>query len=129
MTMDCLDAFPPNTPVIALPGWRAPRIVLSKSGSAGHRWRDSAFYPADRRSARLYRLLMRGKAALGLGKVRRTAADKWCWRDFVGDCLPPVAATAVQLSGLSMTQKVTVEFRDAEGRVTGYLKYATQPHV
>ena len=67
----CLGVFPPGTSVLGLPSWRAPRILLSKSGGPIQRWRDSAFYPATRSLAKCYRLALRGKAAFGWGEARR----------------------------------------------------------
>lgn len=50
--------FPAEADLYALPGVRRPRLVLS-GGSAGLRWRESAWLPAYRWQARLYRLAMR----------------------------------------------------------------------
>ena len=50
--------------VLVLPNRDRPRLYFIK-GDARERWRYSAFYPAFRWNARVYRLMLRGKALLG----------------------------------------------------------------
>src|ERR1700675_3681323 len=87
-----LGVFPPGTPLLALPNWRAPRLLLSKPGGPIRRWRESALYPATRSLAKCRRLALRGKAAFGWGEARRVVGDHWTLGDFVGDCLPAIGS-------------------------------------
>lgn len=122
-----LGAFPPATPLLALPNWRTPRLLLMKSGSWIQRWRSSAFYPATRARAKVYRLAMRSKAAIGWGEVRQAGCDYWALGEFVADCLPGMASVAMQTRPLGLAQKFTIEIRDRVGTVIGYLKYGVEP--
>jgi hypothetical protein len=115
--------FPPGTSVLALPGWQRPRLYLH-SQHFDKRWRASAFYPASRFRARLYRLLLRAKATAGLAGVRTVRSDGWPMGEFVRDVLPH-AVSAVVLAGTpGPAQKITAQLCDERGRVVGYLKYA-----
>ena len=90
------------------------------------RWKESAFYPGFRRSAKVYRFILRLKASLGLGKVHTSSLQEWKIKDFINDALPH-AATAVALVGTSgPAQKLIVQIWDDQG-VIGYLKYAETP--
>ncbi len=126
MNTEHIGVFPPGTALLALPSWRAPRVLLSKSGGPIRRWRDSAFYPATRSTARLYRLALRGKAALGWSETRQAVGDRWTLREFVGDCLPATASVVLQIRPPGPCQKYTIELRDQVGTIIGYVKYARQ---
>jgi hypothetical protein len=126
VNIDCLGIFAPGTPLLALPSWRAPRVVLSKSGGAICRWRDSAFYPATRSTARLYRLALRSRARFGWGEVRRAVSEHWILHEFIEDCLPPTYSTVLQTRPFGPGQKYILELRDDVGTVIGYVKYATE---
>lgn len=126
MSVDRLGIFPPDTPLLALPNWRAPRVLLAKSGGPIRRWRSSAFYPATRSRARLYRLAMCGKAIIGWGETRLAAADRWLLPEFIDDCLPAADSIALQTRPSGPSQKFTIELRNRVGAVIGYIKYATE---
>jgi hypothetical protein len=121
-----LGVFSPGTPLLALPSWRAPRLLLSQSGGLIRRWQNSAFYPATRPTAKLYRLGLRMKAALGCGKTYPAVTDRWVLPEFVEDCLPAVASIVLQTRPSGPNQKFTVELRDRDSAVVGYIKYATE---
>ncbi len=121
-----LGVFPPGTSLLALPNWRAPRVLLSKSGSPMRRWRDSAFFPAMLPIARLYRVAMRGKAALGWSGARRAPGKRWTLNEFLEDCLPAVASIALQTGHPGRTQRFILELRDQAGTIIGYLKCGTE---
>ena len=123
----CLGVFPSQTPLIALPNWRVPRVLLPVSGGAARRWRASAFYPATRSTARAYRLAMRAKAALGLGEVRRVVEANWDLEEFLKDCISGVTSVVVQTRPAGPSQKFTFELRDRRGTVIAYLKYGSEP--
>jgi hypothetical protein len=56
--------FEPNTPLLAIPSSRSPRLLIIDR-SVGQRWRDSnAYYPAYRWQARLFKICLRVVAAL-----------------------------------------------------------------
>jgi len=127
VNVDAYGVFPPGTPLLALPSWREPRVVLSNLGSPMRRWRDSAFYPATRSTARLYRLALRGKAAAGWGEVRRASYCRWRLREFIGDCLPPLGSAVLQTRPSGPAQKFTIQLHDRFGAIIGYIKYASEP--
>lgn len=126
MNIDGHGIFAPDTPVLALPSWYAPRVLLPKSGGPIRRWRESAFYPATRSSARFYRFALRGKAALGWSEARQAVGDRWTLREFVGDCLPATASVVLQIRPSGPRQKYTMELRDHVGTIIGYVKYARE---
>jgi hypothetical protein len=123
---DCFGIFPPGTPLLSLPSWHAPRVVLAKSRSPIQRWRDSAFYPATRSMAKLHRLAMRGKATFGWGKVRLAVGDRWILREFIADSLPPIGSAVLLTRPPGPAEKYTVELRDRSGTIIGYVKFATE---
>jgi hypothetical protein len=125
--LDHLGVFGRGAPVIALPNWRAPRLLLSRSGGPLQRWREAAFFPASRPMAKAFRLVMRGKAFLGCGEVHRAVGDDRILREFVGDCLPATEALVIQTRPPGPDQKLTIELRDRAGTIIGYVKYGTEP--
>jgi Phosphotransferase enzyme family len=114
--------FPPGAPVMALPSWRRPRLLLS-ARSPAERWTGSAFYPAFRLSARCYRPFVRLRAAAGFGERRVALGRSWALGEFVGDVLPGAASCAVLVGSPGPAQKLTAQVRDAAGRVIGYVKW------
>lgn len=123
MTLDWTWFFSPGTYVLALPNWRSPRLYLPAQRHV-RRWQDSSFYPASRLLARLYRQVLRSKAAIGLTEVRRVQSDGWLLGEFVQDVLPQ-ARSAVALVGTpGPAQKITVRVLGERGEALGYLKYA-----
>jgi hypothetical protein len=123
--MDWHICFPPGTEVIALPGWREPRVMLAKGGGAARRWRESALYPAFRPAAKIYRHLLRHKARLGLGRARSVAVQRWALGEFLADVLPEARSVVMLIGSPGPARKITAELRDADGSVIGYLKLAT----
>ena len=73
VNVDGHGIFAPDTPLLALPSWRAPRLLLPKSGGPIRRWRDSAFYPATRSMAQGLpaRLARQGSTRMGRGAPGR----------------------------------------------------------
>lgn len=115
--------YPPDTPVLALPSWRSPRLYLPTQ-SLSQRWDDSAFYPAFRFLARLYRLSLRTSAAIGLGEVRRVQSSSWPLGEFVRDVFPDMVSAVILVGTPGPTQKITVRVLGRQGKVLGYLKCA-----
>jgi hypothetical protein len=117
--------FPPGTPVIALPDWGRPRLLVAAATAAG-RWRGSGFYPACRLTARAYRWLLRARASAGLAAVRtsREVRDGPILQEFLAEVLPGATVRAVMVGMANRAQKLTAQLVAADGRVTGYLKCA-----
>jgi hypothetical protein len=120
--------FPPGTPVMALPGWEQPRLLLPATSPAD-RWHASGVYPAFRPTARLFRGLMRLRALSGVGPVRVSLADRAgpTLQEYLADTLPNVAACAVLVGVAHQAQKLTVQLVNLDGSVAGYLKCAASP--
>lgn len=117
--------FPPGTPVIALPDWDRPRLLVPATGAAD-RWRGSGFYPAFRFTARTYRWMLRLITVAGLPAVRtsREVRDSPTLQEFLAHVVPGAMVRAVMLGTANRAQKLTAQLVDADGRVTGYLKCA-----
>lgn len=126
MPFDWTPFLPPNTPARALPNWRNPRLYLSTYHPL-QRWKESAFYPASRLGARLYRFLLRLKITAGIGEVRTVNANHWPLGEFVSDALPPLASTVILMGTQGPAQEVTVQLRDKKNHIRAYLKYAEKP--
>jgi hypothetical protein len=123
MMMDWDLFFPPGTRVLALPSWQNPRLYLSTRCFL-QRWQESSFFPAFRSRARLRRLALRIGAAAGLGRVQQVRSTDWPLGEFAQDALPRAASAVVLVGTPSRVQKITVQLRDEDGGVLGYLKYA-----
>ncbi len=119
--MDWRFFFPPGTRVIALPNWQHPRLYLPARYFL-ESWEMSSFYPASRLGARLYRLMLRIRAAAGALEVRTAHSDGWALGEFVQDTLPQAVSTVVLVGLPGPIQKVTAQLRDEKGRVLGYAK-------
>lgn len=117
--------FPRGTRVLALPDWDNPRLYVP-ARSFSERWGKSAFYPASRFRGRLYRILLRARAASGLPAARVARADDWLFGEFAGDVLPRSASVTVLVGEPSPVQKITARLCDSEGGVLGYVKYAEE---
>jgi hypothetical protein len=117
--------FPAGTPVIALPDWDRPRLLVP-AATAGDRWRGSGFYPAFRLTARTYRWLLRLSAAAGTTAVRtsREVVEGPTLQEFLADVVPGATVRAVMFGMANRAQKLTAQLVTADGRVTGYLKCA-----
>jgi hypothetical protein len=121
--MDCKRFFPPNTRVLALPNWQNPRLCLPVQ-CFYQRWTKSSFYPAFSFQARLYRFLLRFKTAAGLGAVRMVPSHSSPLGEFTQDVLPGAIPALILVGTPGPTQKITVQLRNREGEILGYLKYA-----
>lgn len=115
--------FPPETRVLALPNWRRPRLfMLARNRS--QRWEDSALYPASRARAKAYRSWLKLKATVGLTRTRMTSGgNQWPLQEFTMGTLPTFAFATVLVGTPGPAQGLTVQLRDEEDRVLGYLKY------
>ncbi len=124
--MDWAAFFPAGTRVLALPGWKAPRVFLP-AGGFREGWKKSALYPASRLSAQLYRLWQRFKAGARLSSAREARSDNWPVGAFARDALPPIASVVVLAGTPGPAQKFIVQFWGEQGEILGYLKYGEKP--
>lgn len=126
MGKDLTFLFPPGTTILALPTWRQPRLLFPRAG-AMQRWKESAFFPASRWQGRIYRFLLRCRAALGIAETRVSHVDTWEVGKFLSDVLPQAAYVTAVVGPPGPAQKVTLQLRDGKNQVVGYLKYAEKP--
>jgi hypothetical protein len=121
--------FPAGTPVVALPDWRRPRLLVPARTSR-EIWSGTRFYPAYRWTGRLFHLALRLRAMARLAPRAATPPALDGERDRLEDFLTevaPVAVIAVQVGMPGGAQKLTARLVDADDRVVGFLKCAEQP--
>ncbi len=118
--------FGPGSNVIALPNWLHPRMYLSGS-TMSERWARSAFYPAFRLPARLYRVLIRALGAGGFFETRVSGGLEWPVGAFIEEILPSAFTGAVLVGTPGLAQKTIVEVSGQTGEIAAYLKYAIKP--
>ncbi|MEO8324458.1 MAG: hypothetical protein ABI618_01310 [Nitrospirota bacterium] len=123
MTLNGL--FPSGAHIVGLPNNDNPRLLCMGSNGL-KRWKESAFYPAYKPSAKAYRLLLRLKAALGIHAVRLTHPDRWLVREFVQDVFPKISSLAILVGTAGPTQKLIIQIWDGRS-VIGYMKFARTP--
>lgn len=115
---------PPDARVLALPSWRSPRLLLSSAPDPLRRWQQSSLYPASRPTAKLYRFVLRCRAATGLAKARTLRSSSWPLWEFVEDVSHQLTFAVILVGTPGPAQAITVQLRDEKNRVLGYLKYA-----
>jgi hypothetical protein len=82
-------------------------------------------YPASSRAVvRLYRFLLRARAAAGLAAVTTVHSKDWPLGEFVRPVLPSVTTAVVLVGYPGPVQKITVQLLDENAKILGYLKYA-----
>jgi hypothetical protein len=117
--------FPSGTHVIVLPNNNNPRLLFMGDNSL-QRWKESAFYPAYRPSAKVYRLLLRLKTALGIHAVRLTHSDTWLVQEFVQEFFSKISSLVILVGSPGPTQKLIIQIWN-DNSVIGYLKFAQSP--
>lgn len=117
--------FPPGVHIRNLPSLQNPRLYFSGETPI-RRWKESAFYPAYRKRAMIYRFALRCKATMGIGGVTLNQAAHWPIKDFVQSVFPDVRSAVVLAGAPGPTQKITLQLWNKHG-VLGYLKYAEKP--
>lgn len=117
--------LPAKAHIRSLPSARNPRLYLTGS-SFLERWQQSSFYPAFRRTAQLYKVFLRVKAALGFCAIEVNPEQKWIVEDFVSDVFTNVCNAVILVGTPGPAQKFTVQLWE-DRRVIGYLKYAEKP--
>jgi hypothetical protein len=118
--------FPPHSRVAALPSWRRPRLLIPAS-TLRERLSGSAFYPAYRLMGRVYRLLVRSKAACSLCCRFSGSSGPSPLDEFLRDLLPGARVRAIQIGMPGPARKITGQLADDQGRVVGYVKCASSP--
>lgn len=123
MTLDGL--FPSGTHVFGLPNNNNPRLLFM-GDTAFQRWKESAFYPAYRPSAKAYRLFLRLKAALGIYAGHLAHSDAWLVQEFAQNIFPKISSLVILVGSPGPTQKLIIQIWDDKSAI-GYLKFAETP--
>lgn len=129
--MDWAGFFPGGTPVLALPTWKAPRVLLAADTGIRQRWQESDFLPAFLTRAKVFRAALRCLASVQASGTLRVARepDEWPLHAFAGDVLPGMTSVVVRFGTDAPTRKLTAQIRDRSGAVIGYVKYAETPRA
>jgi hypothetical protein len=122
MPLDWNLLFPPGEPVIALPSWRHPRLLLS-ARRLEHRWRDSDFYRAQRIRAKIFKQMLRLRAAAKLAQVRRARGSAWILPEFLRGLVDSPQPPSIWIGTPCSSQKWTIQVTDADGKVAAYVKW------
>src|SRR5579862_8581193 len=120
--MDWNQLFPPGEPVIALPDWHRPRLLIS-SRSLPQRVSDSGFYPAYTASAHAYRASLRLRAAAQCVEVRYAEGTRWALADYLGDLIDSPNPPSVRIGTNGAAQKWTMRITRNGGEVAAYVKW------
>lgn len=115
--------FRPGTRVLALPGWRNARLFCAADTMA-ERWNAAAFYPAQRYSARVYRVFLQVSALLRSGRICPESRKRIAVEEFLDGVLSDALPLAVRISPRGPVRKFTIQFVDLNGGVLAYLKCA-----
>jgi hypothetical protein len=119
--VDWNELFPAGEPVIALPNWDRPRLLVS-ARLLGRRWRDSAFYPAHRLLARGYKLLLRARTAVRIGQIRYATGGNSTVAEFLRGLVDDPQVPVVQIGTTCAAQKWTLRVADGAGKIRAYIK-------
>lgn len=117
-----IGLFPAGTRVVSLPTQKRPRLLLM-GDTPLKRWRESSFYPAYKCSAKVYRLLLRLKALLGISTTGPKQLNDWVIGEFLKDLFPNLSSLVVLLGTPGPTQKLIIQLWDNKN-VIAYLKLA-----
>lgn len=120
-----LQFFPKGTKVVALPSWERPKVLLP-FGSLRSRWRGSRPYPAFKVTARLFRLLVRLRATLGMVE-KRVADGDWILETLSRVGYPDLTTGAVFVGTDGPTQKCIIQLVDLSHLPIAYLKFGKSP--
>jgi len=122
MPLDWNHLFPPGEPVIALPSWRHPRLLLS-ARRLEQRWRDSDFYRAQRIRARIYRQMLRLRAAARVAEVRIARGSDWILPKFLSGLVDSPQPPSIWIGTPCSSQKWTIRVPDASGKAAAFVKW------
>ena len=111
-----------HSTVYAVPNRANPRLLFPGQGVM-QRWRYSGLYPAFRSTAKVYRWVMRARAALKLVDQLTAIPAPDDLKAFVQDCFGAEVSAGVVLMGTpGPAQKLIVQLW-GDGLVLGYMKY------
>lgn len=122
MQFDWNNLFPPGEPVIALPNWRRPRLLIS-AHRYDQRWRDSGFYLALRTRTRFYKQFLRLRAAIRAMPVRRAQGRGWILGEFLDGLVDSPQPPSIWIGTAGVAQKWTIRVHDASGKPAAYVKW------
>lgn len=117
--------FPPDAKIRCIPDKANPRVLLMGT-TFEKRWKESRLFPGFRPTARIYRLVMRLKATLGIGNFIINDAQQSLVKEFVADLFPHLCSMVALIGTPGPTQKLTLELWD-DTQVIGYFKFAEKP--
>jgi hypothetical protein len=122
MQLDWNHLFPPGEPVIALPSWQHPRLLVSARQLA-ERWRDSDFYPAQSLRGQAYKQVVRLRAAARMSQVRRAEGRNWLLGEFLGGLIDSPMPPTVRIGTACAARKWLIRIPDAGGKPVAYIKW------
>jgi len=121
---DWLEFFPSGTPVVALPNWASPRILIAADSIRG-RWQRSAVFPAYRGIAKLRKILLRARACID--SSIRTAHGSWYLEEVLSRVdLQHLQPSAVIFGTPGPAQKITIQLTDENREAKAYLKFGVR---
>jgi len=109
---------------VVLPSKANPKLVVPMCNLRA-RWRLSAFYPAFKWRAKLWRVLQRFRSCVGFSPTFDTSKNQTVL-NFIVDVLPSVTHTSVLLGTPGPNRKIIVQLWQKR-ELVGYLKVATTP--
>lgn len=122
MPLDWNQLFAPGEPVIALPSWQRPRLLLS-ARQLEQRWRDSDFYPTQSVRSEVYKQILRLRAAARLSSVRRAEGRGWVLEEFLSGLVDSPRPPTVRIGTPCAAQKWMIRIRGADGKAAAYVKW------
>lgn len=106
-----------------LPSTAAPKLVVPLCDLRS-RWRLSAFYPAFKQRAKLWRLLQRFRALVGFSPMVGSEENQ-TFHEFLTDVFPCITHTAVLLGTGGPNRKIIVQLWQKD-QLVGFLKVAAR---
>lgn len=108
--------------VYVLPHKNCPRLLFTGDGSHD-RWMYSSFYPAFKKSAKLYRLYLRAKATIGAIDTMKVKLNDNEIKKYLSGVVDNYSSISVLVGTPGPAQKITIQIWN-EGKVLAYIKYA-----
>jgi len=118
--------FPSGTRLIALPGWKNPRLVY-EAGSVCQCWTDAGLLDAYSLQGRIRRHILRIIAPLWPPRILSSGSSIPDVDRFVKGLSLPFVRKAVIVGRNDLRQKWTVIFIDGNSRPLAFLKYGEKP--
>lgn len=115
--------FSAGTPLIALPGWKNPRLIF-EAGSLRQRWRDSHFFDAYSVRGQLRKFFLRVVSVVLPGRRLQTGTPVSAVDEFADELT--FLRKAVLIGRDDPRQKWTVAFLDENGNPVAFVKYGSR---